>query len=78
MNKAPSDMWFTVQVRFDREHGSIEISRPYIHEIEIIDDMFYLRDKNGKDMEEHKFDEVEWYKVKPQESINQPEVYDDE
>ena len=73
MNKAPDNQWFTVKVRFDREHGSIEISRPYVKEIEIIEGTFFLRDKHGKDMEEHPFDEVEWYTVSPQESSHQPE-----
>jgi hypothetical protein len=73
MNEAPDNSWFTVTIRFDREYGSIEISRPYVHEIEIMDGMFILRDENGVDMEQHPFNEVDWYEVKPNEQSHQDE-----
>lgn len=74
MNKAGKDQWFTVQVRFDREHGALEVSRPHVKEIEIFDGTFYLRDGDGEIIEEADLEEVEWYKVKPQKKDLQPEV----
>jgi hypothetical protein len=73
MNKAPTNDWFTVQVRYDREHGALEISKPHVKEIEIIDGTFILRNSEGEDIEEAEMEEVEWYKVKPHKRELDPE-----